>query len=87
MTAGFRDRRESFFGRSGSAGGGRIAPALFKAKVERGDKGGRLRMSGTFRLKQTNYGIKPYSAAGGLAKVADELEISGDLELKPKSDK
>ena len=44
-------------------------------------------MSGTFRLKQTNYGIKPYSAAGGLAKVADELEISGDLELKPKSDK
>ena len=41
-------------------------------------------MSGTFRLKQTNYGIKPYSAAGGLAKVADELEISGDLELKPK---
>jgi polyisoprenoid-binding protein YceI len=59
----------------------------FKAKVERGDKGGPLRMSGTFTIKQTDYGIKPYSAAGGLAKVADELEISGDLELKPKSDK
>ena len=59
----------------------------FKAKVERGDKEGRLRMSGTFTLKQTDYGIKPYSAAGGLAKVADELEISGDLVLKPRSGK
>jgi polyisoprenoid-binding protein YceI len=57
----------------------------FKAKVERGDKEGRLRMSGTFTIKQTDYGIKPYSAAGGLAKVADELEISGDLVLKPRS--
>lgn len=59
----------------------------FKAKVERGDKGRLLRMSGTFTLKQTDYGIKPYSAAAGLAKVADELVIWGDLELKPKSDK
>ncbi|HEY7153970.1 MAG TPA: YceI family protein [Gemmataceae bacterium] len=59
----------------------------FKAKVERGAKGGLLRMSGTFTIKQTDYGIKPYSAVGGLAKVADESEISGDLELKPKSDK
>jgi polyisoprenoid-binding protein YceI len=55
----------------------------FKAKVERGDRAGLLRMSGTFTIKQTDYGIKPYSAAGGLAKVADELEIAGDLVLKP----
>jgi polyisoprenoid-binding protein YceI len=57
----------------------------FKAKVGPGDKEGQLRISGTFTIKQTDYGIKPYSAAGGLAKVADELEISGDLVLKPRS--
>ncbi|HEY7426420.1 MAG TPA: YceI family protein [Gemmataceae bacterium] len=66
---------------------GTVQKLPFKAKVERGDKGRVLRMSGTFTIKQTDYGIKPYSAAGGLAKVANELEISGDLELKPKSDK
>jgi polyisoprenoid-binding protein YceI len=59
----------------------------FKAKVERGDKEGQLRMTGAFTIKQTDFGIKPYSAAAGLAKVADQLEISGDLILKPKSDK
>jgi polyisoprenoid-binding protein YceI len=58
-----------------------------KAKVERGDRAGLIRMSGTFTIKQTDYGIKPYSAAGGLAKVADELEIAGDLVLKPRSGK
>jgi polyisoprenoid-binding protein YceI len=59
----------------------------FKVKVERGDKEGRIKMTGTFSIKQSDYGIKPYSAAGGLAKVADELEITGDLVLKPKAGK
>jgi polyisoprenoid-binding protein YceI len=59
----------------------------FKVKVERGDKEGWLKMTGTFSIKQTDYGIKPFSAAGGLAKVADELEISGDVVLKPKPGK
>jgi polyisoprenoid-binding protein YceI len=53
-----------------------------KAKVERGDKGG-LKMTGTFTIKQTDYGMKPVSAAGGLAKSADELEISADLAFRP----
>jgi polyisoprenoid-binding protein YceI len=53
-----------------------------KAKVERAGKGG-LKMTGSFTLRQTDYGITPYSALGGLAKVADELEIWGDLVLKP----
>jgi polyisoprenoid-binding protein YceI len=60
---------------------------LFKASVEAPDKQGRIRISGTFTIRQTDYGIKPYSGAGGLAKVADELEISGDLVLKPTSGK
>jgi polyisoprenoid-binding protein YceI len=60
---------------------------LFKAKVERLGEEGQLRMSGTFTIKQTDYGIQPFSAAGGLAKVADELQISGDLVLKPRPGK
>jgi polyisoprenoid-binding protein YceI len=54
----------------------------FKGKVERADKEGQLKATGTFTIKQTDYGMKPYAAAGGLAKVADELEISGELVLK-----
>jgi hypothetical protein len=42
-----------------------------------------MKMAGTFTLKQTDYGIKPVSALGGLAKSADELEITGDLVLRP----
>jgi polyisoprenoid-binding protein YceI len=53
-----------------------------KARAVRADRGG-LRMTGTFTIRQTDFGIKPYSALGGLAKVADELEISGDLVLRP----
>ena len=59
----------------------------FKARVERAEKEGQLKMTGTFTIKQTDHGIKPYSALGGLAKVADELEISGDIILKPRSGK
>jgi hypothetical protein len=40
-------------------------------------------LTGSFAIKQTAYGMKPYSSAGGLAKVADELEISGELSLSP----
>ncbi|MBX9653715.1 YceI family protein, partial [bacterium] len=39
------------------------------------------KMSGSFLIKQTDYGIKPYSAFGGLSKVKDELKIWGDLVL------
>jgi polyisoprenoid-binding protein YceI len=55
----------------------------FKAKLERTDKEGSLKLSGSFAIKQTDYGMKPYSAAGGLVKVADELEIYGELVLRP----
>jgi polyisoprenoid-binding protein YceI len=58
-------------------------PLVFKAKLERGDKKGTFELSGSFTIKQTAYGIKPYSAAGGLVKVADDLEITGELVLGP----
>jgi polyisoprenoid-binding protein YceI len=58
-------------------------PLQFKAKLERTDKKDALKLRGTFVIKQTDYGMKPYSAAGGLAKSSDELEILGELLLSP----
>jgi polyisoprenoid-binding protein YceI len=58
-------------------------PLLFKAKLERTDKEGVVKLSGSFAIKQSDYGMKPYSGAGGLARVADELEIFGELLLRP----
>ena len=58
-------------------------PLRFKAKLEQAGKEGVVKLSGSFAVKQTAYGMKPYSGAGGLAKVADELEIHAELVLKP----
>jgi len=35
-----------------------------------------IRISGKYRLKQTDYGIRPYSAAGGTVKVRDVVTIN-----------
>ncbi|HKA07549.1 MAG TPA: YceI family protein, partial [Gemmataceae bacterium] len=43
-------------------------PIAFRARLERTDKEGVVKLSGAFVMKQTAFGIKPYSAAGGLAK-------------------
>jgi polyisoprenoid-binding protein YceI len=59
----------------------------FKAKAERGEKEGTLRLTGVFQVKQTDYGMKPVTAAGGLAKVADVVDIHGDLRLRPAAGK
>ncbi len=58
-------------------------PLQFKAKLERTDKEGVLKLSGSFTIKQTDHGMKPYSAAGGLARSTDELTIHGELFLSP----
>jgi polyisoprenoid-binding protein YceI len=58
-----------------------------KAKVEPTDKPGVLRLTGTFTVRQTDHGIKPVTAVGGLARVADELEIIGELSLRPAATK
>ena len=34
-----------------------------------------LKVTGEFSLKQTDYGMKPYSALGGLLKVKDEVNL------------
>ncbi len=59
-------------------------PLQLQAKLERTDRQDALRLSGAFAIKQTTYGITPYSAAGGLARVADELEILAELVLGPE---
>jgi polyisoprenoid-binding protein YceI len=55
----------------------------FKAKLGAGEKKGTLRLTGVFQIKQTDFGIKPVSAGGGFAKVADVLDVHGDLTLVP----
>jgi polyisoprenoid-binding protein YceI len=60
---------------------GNNQPLQFAVVVEPADKAGALRMRGTFTIRQTAFGIQPYSALAGLARVADPLPIWGDLVL------
>jgi polyisoprenoid-binding protein YceI len=41
-----------------------------------------LRATGKYTLKQTDYGIKPYSAAGGTIKVKDEVVVNFNIVAK-----
>lgn len=43
----------------------------------------RLEVSGSFVLRQTDFGIQPYSVAGGLLAVRDEVVVDFVLEGKP----
>jgi polyisoprenoid-binding protein YceI len=55
----------------------------FVAKAAETQTKGVLRLSGQFTIAQSDYGITPYSAVGGLVTVADDLTIWGDLRLIP----
>jgi polyisoprenoid-binding protein YceI len=41
------------------------------------------RLTGSASLKQTEWGMKPYSALFGTLKVADEVQVSIDAKLRP----
>ncbi|HEU0173112.1 MAG TPA: YceI family protein [Blastocatellia bacterium] len=41
-----------------------------------------LRGAGKYTLKQTDFGIKPYSAAGGTVKVKDEVVVNFNIVAK-----
>jgi polyisoprenoid-binding protein YceI len=45
-----------------------------------------FRANGEFTLKQTDYGIKPVSVAGGTLKLKDELKFSFDIVARRKSE-
>jgi len=53
---------------------GVVKPLTLPVHVE--VRGASLVASGKFSVKQTDFGIEPTSAAGGLVKVADEVAIS-----------
>ncbi len=53
-----------------------------QGKLERTESVG-LVLTGAFTIKGSDYGIQPVSAAGGLAKSSDNLEISANLVLRP----
>jgi polyisoprenoid-binding protein YceI len=55
---------------------GRRAPVSFALTI---DGGGHL--TGSATVKQTDHGIKPYSALFGTLKVADEVVVSVDAQL------
>jgi polyisoprenoid-binding protein YceI len=44
-----------------------------------------LRASGEFTLRQTDYGIKPISVAGGAMKVKDELKFSFEMVARKQA--
>jgi polyisoprenoid-binding protein YceI len=56
--------------------GGKSAPVTFDLAV--GDDGA---LSGSAKIKQTDWGMKPYSALFGALKVNDEVEVVVDCKL------
>mgnify|MGYP003618936510 FL=1 len=44
---------------------------------------GLIRLRGKFPLKQTDYGIRPFSKLLGAVGVGDEVQVFGDLWLRP----
>jgi polyisoprenoid-binding protein YceI len=55
---------------------GRSGPVAFDL-----DADGDGRLTGSTRFKQTDFGIKPFSALFGTLKVADEVEVAIDARL------
>jgi polyisoprenoid-binding protein YceI len=51
----------------------------FHARAE----GPGYRVSGSARLRQTDFGITPFSTAGGTIGVDDEIQVEFDLVLAP----
>lgn len=49
----------------------------FDARVT--NMGGLLRISGDFTLRQSDYGIKPYTVAGGVLRLKDEIKFKFEL--------
>jgi polyisoprenoid-binding protein YceI len=52
----------------------------FEARVT--DMGAMLRISGEFSLRQSDYGIKPVSFAGGALRLKDEIKFKFDLAAR-----
>ena len=55
---------------------GRRAPVTFELSLNGG------RISGSATVKQTDFGMKPYSALFGTLKVLDEVQVAVDARLE-----
>jgi polyisoprenoid-binding protein YceI len=62
---------------------GVVQPLRVRAMVERSDQPGALRLRGSFFVLQTDYGIRPHASLGGLSRVANRVQIWGDVGLVP----
>ena len=58
--------------------GGQTRPASVEVDLEAADG---LRTHRVVQIRQTDFGIKPYSALMGMLKVADQLEVAFDGRL------
>lgn len=58
---------------------GTARPVAIRAEAEMA--GSVVRLWGSFVIRQTDYGIKPFSKLGGVIGVADELRIYGDIRV------
>jgi polyisoprenoid-binding protein YceI len=47
--------------------------------------GGTLRAAGDFSIRQSDYEIRPVSAAGGTVKLKDELKLSFDISARKQA--
>ncbi|HVA50817.1 MAG TPA: YceI family protein [Pirellulales bacterium] len=56
-----------------------------KLDAELVEEEGRTRVRGSFAVKQTDFGIKPFSKAFGAVGVTDELKIYGEIVLEGRS--
>jgi polyisoprenoid-binding protein YceI len=56
-------------------------PVHMTVNVEPAERPNVVRVRGKFAILQSDHGMKPYSALAGLVRVADRLEIRGDLML------
>jgi polyisoprenoid-binding protein YceI len=59
-------------------------PVTIDATVAVTDRPGVLRARGSFAIQQTAFGIRPYTALGGLVGISDRLDVWGELVLLPK---
>ena len=59
-----------------------LIPVLLTAAVLTAADG---RLTGTATVKQTDWGMKPYTALFGTLKVADEVEVAIDAGLPAQS--
>ncbi len=61
---------------------GTTRPLTIDAKLEPGGAPGTSRLRGAFSILQTEFGIQPYSALGGLVSIEDKLDIWGEFVVR-----